>query len=312
MRLFITGISGLLGVNLALLARDRHRVSGCYLHHQVSMDGVEVVRLDLTHPGPLEAAIGRIEPDVIIHTAGLTNVDECEANPKLARRLNVDVAGEVARVAAERQARLVYVSSDHLFAGTLAWHDETDRPAPVNVYARTKVEAETLVQAACPQALIVRTNFFGWGTPVRTSFSDWILAALRRDEELRMFTDVFFTPILINDLGEVILELLSTTASGLYHVAGGERLSKHDFAQRLAEVFDVAHPRIRPASVEEAPLRARRPKDMSLRTDKVARLLGRRMPAVGEGLAGLRRLEGAGWPNTIADAVAGAHLGARE
>lgn len=312
MRLLITGVSGLLGLNLTLLARDRHAVSGCFFSHAVSIAGVETFPADLAQAGVAEKIIDRVGPDAILHTAGLTSVDGCEEAPALARRLNVDVAGALARVAGERQIRLVHLSTDHLFAGTSAWHDESEPPAPINTYAQTKAEAEQVVQQVCPHALIVRTNFYGWGPPFRASFSDWILAAMRRGEELRMFTDVFFTPILINDLCEAILEIAAAGASGLYHVAGSDRLSKHDFAQRLAEVFEVAHPQIRPASVEEAPLRARRPKDMSLRSDKVARLLGRRMPAIGEGLARLRRLEGAGWPETVAAAVAGARLGARE
>ncbi len=119
-----------------------------------------------------------------------------------------------------------------------------------------------------------------------------------------MFTDVFFTPILINDLGEIILELVADTASGLYHVAGQERLSKYDFASRIAEVFSIPDPRIQPISVEEMSLRAVRPKDMSLRTDKVARFLGRQMPMVSEGLARLRWLEETGWYGAVTAVLA--------
>ncbi len=122
-----------------------------------------------------------------------------------------------------------------------------------------------------------------------------------------MFTDVFFTPILINDLGEIILELIAAGASGLYHVAGRERLSKYDFARCIAEVFDIPDPRIQPISVEEMSLPAVRPKDMSLGTDKVARLLGRQMPMVKEGLTKLRWLGETGWDNAVT-AVLGAHV----
>ncbi len=122
-----------------------------------------------------------------------------------------------------------------------------------------------------------------------------------------MFTDVFFTPILINDLGEIILELIAGAASGLYHVAGQERISKYDFAKRIAEVFDILDPQIQPISVEEMSLGAVRPKDMSLRTDKVARFLGRQMPMVSEGLARLRWLGETGWDNAVA-AVLAAHV----
>lgn len=307
MRLFITGISGLLGINLALQARERFQVDGCYYAHPVVMDGMCPAKLDVSSFVALDRTLRTVRPDIIVHTAGLTNVDACEANPEQAYRLNVEATHHVAKIAYALGARLVHISTDHLFDGTKPWKAETDNPTPLNVYARTKLQAEHVVAEACPQALVVRTNFYGWGTPVRASFSDWILVALRRGEELRMFTDVFFTPILINDLGEIILELIAAGASGLYHIAGRERLSKYDFAMRVADVFDIPDPRIQPISVEEMSLRAVRPKDMSLGTDKVARFLGREMPMVSEGLARLRWLEETGWYGAVT-AVLAAHV----
>lgn len=311
MRLLITGISGRLGVNLGMLARDRYRVAGCYLHNPVAIEGVEIVHADLTRHGVLDELVRQLNPDVIVHTAGLTNVDVCEENPVLARRLNVDVAAEVARVAGDREKQLVHLSTDHVFSGTQAWHDEVETPAPVNVYAQTKTDAETAVLDVCPQALIIRTNFYGWGPPKSISFSDWIVSALERGETLGMFTDVFFTPILMNDLAEIILELVAAGACGLYHVAGGERLSKYDFARRIADVFSLSPTRIQPTSVEEVRLQAARPKDMSLRTDKVARFLGRQMPTANEGLKRLRWLRENGWPHAVDGVHRSSSVGAR-
>ncbi|MBI3954325.1 MAG: SDR family oxidoreductase [Chloroflexi bacterium] len=305
-KLFITGISGLLGLNIALQARERFQVSGCYHAHPVRLDGVQSLGMDLATPGQWEAALRETQPDVVIHTAGLTSVEGCEADPVLAQRLNVGVAQDVATVAREVGVRLVHISTDHLFDGTRPWRTEADRPAPLNVYARTKWEAEQAVLEACPDALIIRTNFFGWGTPVRPSFSDWVLRGLEEGRELHMFLDVFFTPILINSLGELLLELVERGTAGVFHVAGGERLSKYEFGLKLAETFGYPSGRIRPSSVDEFPFKAQRPKDMSLRTDAVTRLLGRQMPLVSEGLARLRRLGEAGWPTAVGAALQGA------
>lgn len=306
MRVLITGVSGLLGLNMALIARERAQVTGCYRRHPVRIEGVDAFAADLTQPGMLDALFDRVQPEIVVHTVGLTSVDGCEADPALARQLNVDVAADVARRAARPGVRLVHLSSDHVFAGTSAWHEEGEALQPLNVYAQTKADAERAVFAHCPDALVIRTNFFGWGPPQRPSFSDWILAALRRGDELRMFTDVFFTPMLINDLAEVLFELVARGVSGIYHVAGAERLSKFEFAKRLAAAFGLSDANIRSAVLETAGLRAARPKDMSLRTDKVARLVARPMPPVAEGMVRLRHLEEAGWPHSMARAIAAA------
>ncbi len=291
MKLFITGISGLLGLNLALQVRDRFQISGCYNHHPVILDGVEIVRLDLTSLDDLEESLRKIQPDVIVHTAGLTNVEECESNPEAAFQLNVEATQHVAKIASALSCRLVHISTDHLFDGTTALKTESDVPSPLNVYAKTKWEAEQIVSNTCPEALIIRTNFFGWGTHIRVSFSDWILLALDQGRELTMFSDVFVTPILIKDLVDTMIDLIMYDAKGIFHVAGGERLSKYDFANQLAVVFDYPKEKIRDISVEDFPFRAKRPKDMSLSSEKVERYIRVRMPTAEEGLNKLKGLE---------------------
>lgn len=302
MRLLITGMSGLLGVNMALLARDLYETSGCYFEHPVAIPGVHGVCRNLLRPGAVADLIDQTRPDIIINTVGLTSVDACERDPELAWRLNVDTAVEVAHLAAGR-TKLLHISSDHIFDGFSSWHREDEIPIPVNVYAATKVEAERGVQQLCPDALIIRTNFYGWGTPLRRSFSDWILDGLRQGKELRMFRDVHFTPMLINDLVNAVLELVDRDATGIYHVAGSDRLSKLEFAQLVAEVFEIDDLRVVPTMLERSGLTAPRPKDMSLSTERVARELGRRMPAARDGLRRLRALEIRGWPAAMAEAV---------
>ena len=291
MKLFITGISGLLGLNIALQLRNRYQVSGCYFAHPIVLDGMQALRLDLTSDEITDRALRQIQPDVVVHTMGLTSVEACEADPALAYRLNVEAASSVAKVANALGAKLVHISTDHLFDGATPWKKEQDAPCPLNVYARTKQEAEEVTLRSCPDALVIRTNFFGWGTRVRTSFSDWIIEALNSGSELTMFSDVFFTPLLINDLVELMLGLVDRGGKGIFHVAGGNRLTKYDFAIRLAEVFNYPKVKINAISVQDFPFKARRPMDMSLSSEKVEAYLGTQMPPADEGL---KRLKGQG------------------
>lgn len=295
MKVFITGISGLLGLNLALQTRRRFQISGCYHAHPAILTGIQTLKLDLTSLSNLEQALLEIAPDVVIHTAGLTNVEECEARPQLAYRLNVEATRNVAKVTKTIEAKLVHISTDHLLDGGTAWKTEEAIPTTLNTYAETKWRAEQAVLEECPDGLIMRTNFFGWGTSVRLSFTDWILRALHKEQELTMFSDVFFTPILINDLVEAMIELITRGATGIFHVAGSERLSKYAFALHVAQIFGFPRQRIREISVDDFPFRAKRPKDMSLSSEKAVRFLGRHLPGIRQGLYRLRELEAQGY-----------------
>jgi dTDP-4-dehydrorhamnose reductase len=302
-RLLITGVSGLLGLNAALQWSERFELAGFWLAHPVVLPGVKTIRLDLEHHSTVLESVQSFGPDYILHTAGLTNVDRCELDPMLAQRLNVQVTENVATAAQKTGARLVHISTDHLFTGERAFCTETTEPSPINVYARTKLDAEQVVQRSCSDALIVRTNFIGWGSSVRTSFTDWILNSLERGTPLKMFTDVFITPILINDLLDCIVDLLQINVTGVLNVAGSDRVSKYDAGIRTAQYFGYSPERIQAISVEEFPFAAPRPRDMSLATHRATTLLGRRMPTLDSSLERLRQLRDQSWPAAIERAI---------
>ncbi|TRZ99022.1 MAG: SDR family oxidoreductase [Nitrospiraceae bacterium] len=297
MRIFITGVSGLLGINAALQLKERHEVSGAYLTHPVKVPYVSAYPVDLSKAVAVEEIFRAKRPEVVLHTAGLTNVDACEASPAEAKRLHVEVTRHVARAAKQVGARLVHISTDHLSDGTKDFVTEESTPAPLNEYARTKWQAEQVAEKECPGALIIRTNFFGWGTPVKKSFSDWILDGLRSGRRLTLFHDVYISPILINDLVDVIEELIQCKESGIFNVASRDRISKFEFGMRLEKLFGRSPGAVlEPVSVGMIEGLAHRPLDMSLNTQKVARLLGKPMPTVEAGLKRLKELELQGWP----------------
>lgn len=303
MKVLVTGVSGLLGLNLAVALRARHSVSGAYFQHPVLPEDVRTERVDASDPAAVRAWFGRECPELVVHTSGLTNVDSCETNPVAARHLNVGAARVVAGAAAEAGATLLHISTDHLFDGRESMYTEEHRASPLNVYAATKLEAESAVRDAHPGPYIVRTNFYGWGHALRQSFSDWILSTLKSGETPSMFEDVYFTPILVNDLVDVIVDLSRTGKPGIYNVAGGERLSKFAFGVALAKQFGFDPSRIKPLSVESFAFKARRPRDMSLATTKVAGAVGYPMPDAATGLDRLARLEREGLPAALAAAL---------
>jgi len=251
------------------------------------------------------AALRRFNPDLVLHTAALTNMDGCETHPALAHRLNVDATQHVATATQEFGAKLVHFSTVHLFDGTESWTTEEHMPNPLSVYSRTKLKGEEVVLRTCSDPLVIRTDLFGWGTSFNPTLSDWVLDSLRRSRELTMFADVFATLILINDLVDLIPPLVDCDAAGVFNLAGRDRVSRYDFALNLAETFQHSKDGIRAISLEDLPLKARRAKDMSVSSEKAERFLGTRMPHLEDGLSRLKQLAFEGLPAALEDAVRG-------
>lgn len=257
----------------------------------LAVDGVPSRQLDLTNTAAMRALFREVRPDSILHCAALTDVDWCEDHPDETHLVNVTATGVLAEVAAETGARLLYVSTDSVFDGRRGSYTEDDATAPVNVYARSKLAGETAVrEGSAGDWLIVRTSIYGWSPHGRKSVAEWFLAGLATGRHVRGFADVTFTPILVEDLSEVMLDLISTHARGVFHVGGSEACTKFEFGRRVARTFGLSDENLVPVSVRDVVLRAPRPLDTSLATDRIASQLGHRMPTVDEGLTHFKEL----------------------
>jgi dTDP-4-dehydrorhamnose reductase len=288
-RVLITGGSGLLGLNWANELRHSHQVTLGVHSRAVSMPGVAIERVSLESVDNLLSALDRVRPDCVVHAAGLTSVEDCEANPCLAHHVNVELAENVATACARRGVKLAHMSTDHVFGGSGQLFTEDACIKPINTYGKTKAEAEARVQYACPEALVIRTNFYGWGPAHRQSFSDWIIKNLVSGQQLTLFRDVFYSPIIISRLVSVVHQLFECSASGLFHVVGDDRISKHDFGLQLASVFGLDASLISAGSINAQPSLVIRPHDMSLSNRKVSETLNIRIGGVHEHLLMLQQ-----------------------
>ena len=299
-RVLVTGGSGLLGINWAMTVRDRMDVTLGLHQRKINLSGVDTQVLELNSEDRIRAGLELIKPDIVVHAAGLATVEGCENYPDEARRLNVGLAENIAKACAKCDVTLVHISTDHLYPGDKPNRKEVDETTPVNEYARTKLMAEELVIAACPDALIVRTNFFGWGTSYRHSFSDFIINSLRCEREIQLFHDVYYTPMLIEATVESVHNLIAAGANGVIHVVGDERVSKYEFGLHLAREFELNEALIRPVSIKERGDLIRRPLDMSLSNSLAQSILGRKLGDVQDYLSRLKWQEQAGIARMIA------------
>jgi len=303
-RILITGGSGLLALNWACRMRDQCEVYLARHTHDIRLRDTRVVPLELESIDSLLRRLEECRPEWVVHTAGITSVDQCEREPALARAANAVLARNVAEATARLGLRLIHISTDHLFAGARSMYREDDVPEPLNEYARTKLLAEQWVVQAHPEALVIRTNFFGWGHAARRSFSDWIYYGLRAGEALTLFDDVFITPILADRLVAAAHRLLELGASGVFNVVGDERLSKHEFAARLAHAFQLPEALVQHGNIRNARLLAKRPLDMSLSNAKARQRLGASLGNAAEFLLELRQQDQNGRRDELLAAIA--------
>ncbi|MEW6566782.1 MAG: SDR family oxidoreductase [Chloroflexota bacterium] len=287
-RILVTGASGLLGANFVLTATEEHEVVAVCHRERIERPDLDVIQADLSHPGVAREVVASRRVQWVIHCAAATDVDACELDPAGAFRLNRDMARQVAEAARAEGAGLVHISTDAVFDGEAGPYREEDEARPVNVYGRSKLEGERAVLAAHPEALVVRTNIYGWNALPKRSLAEWFLERLEQGQRTPGFTDVWVTPILVSDLARLILSMIVGGLRGLYHVAGAECVSKYDFGRAVAQVFGLEPGLIYPARVGEAGLRAPRALRLCLNGSKVERDLDVRLPGVVQGLKLMR------------------------
>lgn len=299
MRILITGASGLLGLNLALEVSKEHVVFGTTHRHVLQTDAFRQIRIDLLNAGAVERLLEETRPDWVINCAALALVDACESNPALARQLNSEFPGKLAAYVARGGARLVHVSTDAVFDGQRGDYTEEDPPNPLSVYAQTKWEGEIAVAEAFPQAIIARTNLYGWSLTGKRSLAEWFFYNLQAGANLKGFTDVYFCPLLANDIAHLLLAMLQKGLQGVYHVVSSECISKYDFGVALARRFGFDERLIEPSTVDRAGLAAARSRLLTLRSEKLTRDLGFSPQGIQPGLDRFYHLQLQGYPDKL-------------
>ncbi len=273
MRLLITGASGLLGANIVLDAHREHEVIAVYHRHAIELKGAQSVSADLSQPGRVKELFDRFQPEWVIHCAADTSIDELEGDPTRAFRANRDMAANVAEAAREIGAKMVHISTDAVFDGREGPYREGDPTEPVNVYGKSKLAGEHAVQAVCPEALIIRTNIFGWNAQPKSSLAEWFINNLKQGIPCKGFVDVYFNPLLVNHLWVIIKNLLKSDLWGVFHVGSDQCISKFEFGVRLAESFDLKKELISAIEIEKVSFRTPRPKNTCLDCSKTRKVI---------------------------------------
>ncbi len=244
-------------------------------------DGAEWIAVDLLEEGKLEALFLEVEPSHVVLAAALSRGGECEAQPELAQKSNTELASRVADLCAKGSARLVYLSTDLVFGqvdaprGGFSEHDAT---GPVSVYGRSKADGEAAVLQASPGNLVLRLPLmYGDSGGRGLGASDSLLEAVDQDAKPPLFVDEYRTPMEVSNAADCVVEALHTDLQGILHLAGGQRISRHELGLGVLKAagLDPAHvseyvTETRSADVESS---APRPRDVSLNARKAAGFL---------------------------------------
>lgn len=299
MKLLLTGVSGLLGINLAHEMMSVHDVTGVDRGKLLNAP-FRVLKKDLLEPDAVDYIIDAAQPDWLINCAALADLDACENDPDLAKRLNTDVPRRLARACKSRGVSFVHISTDAVFDGEKnGFYVEEDKPNPLGVYARTKLEGEWAALTENPKAVVARVNFYGWSLSGRRSLAEFFFHSLTEHKNVSGFTDITFCPMLVNDTGRTLVKMLQRGLSGLYHVVGPQAMSKYQFGVEIARKFNLRESEIAPKSILSSSLTARRSHNLWLSTHKLSTDLGEDLPEFSTGLTEFFTQYKQGYPQKI-------------
>ena len=292
MKLLIIGASGQVGHQIMTLARQEgHETVGTYSAHPEP----DLVQLDLRSSAECEKRIPEIRPDAVLCVGAMTNVELCETEADLAHRINVQGPLACARAAGKIGAKFVYFSTEYVFDGRSGPYTEESPVNPINVYGRSKADAETALALTHPSALIIRTTVVYGFDRQGKNFVYQLLARAKKGEPMRVPTDQISSPTYNEDLAAATLRLTEKGASGIFHVTGPDILDRFAFAKVACEVYHLDAGLLQPVTTSEFKQKAARPLTAGLRIDKLINATGFRPRGVRQGLEAMKqRLSQAG------------------
>lgn len=253
-KVIITGSNGLLGqtlLGLLLNEKESYQVIGFSKgKNRSGREDFNYVSIDLTKKENLKEKIQEIQPDFIINTAAMTQVDDCETNKEDCNILNVEVVKWLVEISKEINAHLVHLSTDFIFDGKKGHYTETDTPNPLSYYGVSKLKSEQVLIKSHINYTILRTILvYGEVHDMgRSNIVLWVKKMLEKGEEVTIVNDQYRTPTYVEDLALACKISIEKKATGIFNISSNKLLSIYQIAQQIAEVFDLDKNLIKPIS----------------------------------------------------------------
>ncbi|MDJ0363623.1 SDR family oxidoreductase [Hymenobacter sp. H14-R3] len=293
MKILLTGSNGLLGqklvallhqvpgVELVATARGPNRLAAYY-------PALRYRPLDVTDAAQVQQVLAQEQPSHLIHTAALTQVDDCELDQAACWAQNVTATEYLAAACAQLHIHFTHLSTDFIFNGEEALLTEDAQPDPISHYGASKLAAEQAVQRTAGLRWAIARTVLVYGTTAaggRSNLVLWVRDSLRNSQKIRMVDDQWRTPTLAEDLAQGCWLLARQSAQGIYHLSGRELLTPYQMAQQVAATFELDASLLERVDSQVFVQPARRPPRTGFRIDKAERELGYQPRSFAEGLA---------------------------
>ena len=267
-KILITGASGQLGKTLKTLFSSKYYIiptSKNYYTYQKNYF------LDITNPILIRDIVSATSPDIIINLAALTNVDLCEKKPDLAFSVNFTGLQNIVEIF---NGPIIQLSTDYVFDGKTGQYSENSSVNPINVYGRTKLEAENFLKENSKDSLIIRTNvLYDYMSESPASFLNWVVKSLQDDKKINVVDDQWNNPTWTNSIAVAIDKAIEFELNGLIHWGDNDYISRFDFAIKIAETFQLKKNLINPIKTAELNQIAVRPLKGGLNVDRAKSIL---------------------------------------
>ena len=290
-RVLVVGASGFLGRALCdVPGQDLARIPAVRSAAS-SYPGTVEHLVDITDPEQVDRIVEAVGPAWVVNAAAETGVDRCEEEPDRAYQVHVEGTQNLVRACERTGSGLVFMSTNYVFDGTRGLYGETDTPNPLGVYGRTKLEGEACVlEASCPGIVVRTAVLYGYREGCRPNFVTWAAGALARGEPIRVVTDEWANPTLVDELASFVLALCRRGFDGVVHFAGADFLSRYAMVEQICDCFGLDIELATPVTSSELGQRAQRPPRAGLATDLARTVTDAPIASFRENLRGLSRV----------------------
>ena len=271
-KILVTGSAGLIGTQIVKDLLDNHKqVYSCYNKTKPEL-GI-ITHLDLTKKDDIVNTMNRIKPDVVIHLGAMTDVELCETETELAKKINTDATEILALESEKYNTFFMYMSTDYVFDGKVGMKKENDKTNPINFYGKSKLDGERVFKKITTPNVIVRTSTpFGLHSK-KISFPIWVKKNLELEKEISVVVNQYTSPSYVPNISKMIIEIMERKITGIIHLAGATKISRYDFAVQISKIINANKQFLKLTKMDQMDWKAQRPADSSLSVSKANKIL---------------------------------------